>query len=170
MGAKPINIYIEGANNSGRRSLLSWLQFETFHPLVFERKKLVMEYAFTKHNKTKLLFWIGGKLLLFRTRLNEAQGIILIVDATDPKSFEDAYKAFDDTNGSLERKLPVLVFLNKQDLLGALPKEVIIEQIKLKKYEVEYHVEEISIKEGKGIKEGLDWLINAIKNDKKGKK
>ena len=25
--------------------------------------------------------------------INEAQGIILIVDATDPKSFEDAYKA-----------------------------------------------------------------------------
>ena len=123
MGAKPINIYIEGANNSGRRCLLSWLQFETFDPPVFERKKLVTEYAFTKHNKTKLLFWIGGKLLFFRSMINEAQGIILIVDATDPKSFEDAYIAFNYTNGRLERKLPVLVFLNKQDLLGHFQKK-----------------------------------------------
>ena len=54
--------------------------------------------------------------------------------------------------------------------MGTLPKEVIINQIRLQEFEVEYKVEEISIKEGTRIKEGLDWLINAIKDTKKNKK
>ena len=176
MGAKPLNIYIDGAENSGRRSLLSWLEFGIFRENFWKKVGLRddfstrIQYSTIKHNKTELCVWISPKSFLFKGMSENIQGIILIVDATDPKSFEGAYKELERLFWYKEQKCPVLVFLNKHDLLGTLPKEVIINQIRLQEFEVEYKVEEISIKEGTRIKEGLDWLINAIKDTKKNKK
>ena len=169
MGAKPLNIYIDGAENSGKRSLLSWLRYGRFMES-FLKIELRLDYSTIKHNKTELFVWVCPKTFLFRSYFENVQGIILIVDATDPKSFEGAYKELERLFWYKEQKCPVLVFLNKHDLLGTLPKEVIINQIRLQEFEVEYKVEEISIKEGTRIKEGLDWLINAIKDTKKNKK
>ena len=51
MGAKPLNIYIDGAENSGRRSLLSWLRYGSFMES-FLKIELRLDYSTIKHNKT----------------------------------------------------------------------------------------------------------------------
>ena len=61
MGAKPLNIYIDGAENSGRRSLLSWLQFGIFSEAFWKKVGLRddysrIQYSTIKHNKTDYVF------------------------------------------------------------------------------------------------------------------
>ena len=61
------------------------------------------------------------------------------------------------------KKVPLLVFANKQDLDGALTPSEIAEGLNLFSLrERAWQIEGCSAKEGKGLEHGMDWLLKQI--------
>ncbi len=92
---------------------------------------------------------------IFKVFAREVNGIILVVDSTQPEDLERA-KAMRRLAGV---QFPLVVLANKRDLPGAMPIEEIRKGLEL---EEEVPVVESIATEGVGLREGLEKLIEII--------
>lgn len=124
-------------------------------------------------HKSKLIFWdLGGQLglrTIWEKYYEEAHAVVYVVDSASKTRFEDAKSALEkvlrhpDLQGA-----PVLVFANKQDLPGAVNAEELARYLELKDQKsIQSRVQGISAHEGSGIQEGVLWLVEAMKNNKR---
>ncbi|KAL9237292.1 hypothetical protein vseg_011860 [Gypsophila vaccaria] len=122
---------------------------------------------------TKLVFWdLGGQLGLrsiWEKYYEEAHAVIYVVDANTPSRFEDSKSALEkvlrhhDLQGA-----PLLILANKQDLSSAESAEEVARYLDLKKLdERAYMFQGVSAYDSRGIRESVEWLIDAMDRSKR---
>jgi len=127
----------------------------------------------TEALKSKLVFWdLGGQIglrTIWEKYYEEAHAVIYVVDAACQSRFEDTKSALEkvlrheDLQGA-----PILIYANKQDLPGAVSAEELARYLDLKELnERPYMFQAISAYDGMGIKDGINWLVDAMERSKR---
>ncbi len=108
---------------------------------------------------------------------HEVHGAVFVVDAADPKRFEEAKAALHEAlkDKRLENK-PIIIFANKQDLPGAMGAPDLAIALELSLFKTaRYHIVPCVAKRGAEnlsadprLKQGMRWLIDSIKGDYNG--
>ncbi|KAF4400168.1 hypothetical protein G4B88_019377 [Cannabis sativa] len=122
---------------------------------------------------TKLVFWdLGGQpglRSIWEKYYEEAHAVIFVIDAACPSRFEDSKSALEkvlrheDLQGA-----PLLILANKQDLAESVSSEELARYLDLKKLDERvYMFEAVSSYDGLGIKEGVEWLVEAMARSKR---
>ncbi|XVF53630.1 hypothetical protein PTKIN_Ptkin05aG0114100 [Pterospermum kingtungense] len=124
-------------------------------------------------SNSKFVFWdLGGQLGLhsiWEKYYEEAHAVIFVIDAACPSRFEDSKFALEkvlrheDLQGA-----PLLILANKQDHSEAVSTEELRRYLDLKKLDERiYMFEAVSAFDGRGIKEGLEWLVEVMERSKR---
>jgi small GTP-binding protein len=106
---------------------------------------------------------------LWRHYFEGAQGVIFVVDSADRMQFQTAKKEFHEIAQAPQLKAcPILVFANKQDIEGAVSAEQLCDVLDVRTLDQKrYHVEASCAVTGVGLVEGMNWLSEAVKSNKK---
>ncbi|KTW31428.1 hypothetical protein T552_00072 [Pneumocystis carinii B80] len=126
------------------------------------------------YKNIKFNVWdLGGQTSIrpyWRCYYTCTQAIIYVIDSTDIQRLSATTK---ELNAILNEKelsnIDLLVFANKQDAPNALNVEEISETLNLVDMkERNWTIIPTSAITGEGLNEGLDWLVNSIKNQSNG--
>jgi len=121
----------------------------------------------------KLVFWdLGGQVglrAIWEKYYEEAHAIMYVIDAATASSFEDAKSAMDKViRHEHLRGAPLLIVANKQDLPGVINDEELALFLNLKELdERPYMFQAVSAYDGRGIKSGIDWLVEQMEKCKR---
>jgi len=121
----------------------------------------------------KLVFWdLGGQVglrAIWEKYYEEAHAIMYVIDAATASSFEDAKSALDKViRHEHLRGAPLLIVANKQDLPGVINDEELAKFLNLKELdERPYMFQAVSAYDGRGIKSGIDWLVEQMEKCKR---
>lgn len=102
----------------------------------------------------------------WRQYFGETDVLIYVVDAANPRRMQEAKEELDHL---LEEEkiagVPMLIFANKQDLIGALsPQEVAVLLDLTDLRDRQWHIQGCSAKTGEGLGEGISWVVMQMKN------
>ena len=101
--------------------------------------------------------------LYIRHFIENKNGIIYIIDASDIERVRELKNELQKTLSN-SIGIPLVVMANKQEIIGALSVEEIIELLDLNSItDRKWSVIGTSMVKEKGFKEGLDWLIQRMK-------
>lgn len=114
-----------------------------------------------------LVIDIGGNAKLrpiWRELYPATDGLIFVVDSCDKERIEvqsnqelkELLTLFEEFND-----VPLLVMANKQENHLALPLEDITNKLELNKLKMKWFIQGTSALTTQGLKEGLDWIVNA---------
>ncbi|GJQ10981.1 hypothetical protein GpartN1_g2772.t1 [Galdieria partita] len=158
-----------GPSSVGKTTILERLKIlfaETDNPkeLPKIRPTVGLNVANLKVANTYFLIWdFGGKESLrpiWEKYVNDAETVIYVVDSSSEETVKEAKKLL---NELLERtdllKVPFLIYINKQDLPGALTLLEVVDKLDLP-MEVDRlrWFQNCSAVQGYGVKEGFEWL------------
>uniref|UniRef100_A0A915E6M2 ADP-ribosylation factor-like protein 3 n=1 Tax=Ditylenchus dipsaci TaxID=166011 RepID=A0A915E6M2_9BILA len=92
--------------------------------------------------------------------------LIYVIDSGDKKRFDEtALELQELLEEEKLRKVPVLIFANKQDLLTAAKASEIADGLQLIKIrDRSWQIQACSAISGEGIKDGMEWISKNIKN------
>lgn len=162
---KEAKILILGLDNSGKTSILKKLSDEDITHIMptqgFNIKSL-QQAGF------KLNVWdIGGQRAIrpyWRHYFESADVLVYVIDSADKRRLEESGNELDQLLE--EEKLggvPLLVFANKQDLMGAATPQEIAELLRLNDLRDRiWQIQPCSAKTGSGLQEGMDWLMRTV--------
>ncbi|KAG5465212.1 hypothetical protein GH5_00673 [Leishmania sp. Ghana 2012 LV757] len=164
--SRPAGILIVGLDNAGKTSILRQLSDEDVSHVAstqgFQIKKLIT-------GGMKLNVWdMGGQRAAryyWRQYFEEADVIIYVVDAADPRRILEARRELEHL---LEEEkvagVPMLIFANKQDLLGALSVEELTVALNLTDLrDRRWYIQACSAKTGEGLDKGINWAVKQVK-------
>ncbi|CAL4931385.1 unnamed protein product [Urochloa decumbens] len=121
----------------------------------------------------KLVFWdLGGQVglrTIWEKYYDEAHAIIYVIDAATALSFEDAKSALEKViRHEHLTGAPLLIVANKQDLPGVINDEELARFLNLKELdERPCMFQAVSAYDGRGIKSGIDWLVEQMEKSKR---
>ncbi|KAK3151818.1 hypothetical protein QOZ80_3AG0251010 [Eleusine coracana subsp. coracana] len=121
----------------------------------------------------KLVFWdLGGQIglrTIWEKYYEESHGVIYVIDAAASSSFEDAKSTLERIIHHEHLKAaPILIVANKQDLPGVIGDEELARLLHLKELDDRpYMFHAVSAYDGRGIKSGIDWLVEQMKGSKR---
>jgi len=121
----------------------------------------------------KLVFWdLGGQVglrAIWEKYYEEAHAIMYVIDAATASSFEDAKSALEKViRHEHLRGASLLIVANKQDLPGVINDEELAKFLNLKELdERPYMFQAVSAYDGRGIKSGIDWLVEQMEKCKR---
>jgi ADP-ribosylation factor-like protein 3 len=163
---KEARILILGLDNAGKTCILKKLSDEDVTHIMptqgFNIKSLT-QAGF------KLNVWdIGGQRTIrqyWRHYFGETDVLIYVIDSADTKRVEES-KA--ELLQLLEEeklaRVPLLVFANKQDLMGAIAPDQISDILELTKIrDRAWQIQACSAKTGQGLEAGMDWVTNLVR-------
>ncbi|VFQ98368.1 unnamed protein product [Cuscuta campestris] len=171
------HVLILGIDKAGKTTLLEKLksQFLNIEGLPPDRivPTVGLNIGRVEVSNSKLVFWdLGGQpglRSIWEKYYEEANAVLFVVDAACPSRFEDAKSALEkvlrheDLHGA-----PLLIVANKQDLAEAASAEELDRYLDLKKLgERVYKIQAVSAYEGIGIKESVNWLVDAMERSKR---
>ncbi|KAH6783917.1 GTP-binding protein 1 [Perilla frutescens var. hirtella] len=171
------HVLILGIDKSGKTTLLEKLksQYSISEGLPPDRivPTVGLNIGRIEVSNTKLAFWdLGGQLGLrsiWEKYYEEAHAVIYVVDAACPSRFEDSKSALEkvlrheDLQGA-----PVLILANKQDLEEAVSTDELSRYLDVNKLDERiYKFQAVSAFDGLGIKEGVNWLVDAMGRSKR---
>jgi len=122
--------------------------------------------------KAKLVFWdLGGQVglrTIWEKYYEEAHAIMYVIDAATASSFEDSKSALEKViHHEHLRGAPLLIVANKQDLPGAIDDEELAKFLHQELDERPYTFQAVSAYDGRGIKSGIDWLVEQMEKSKR---
>lgn len=160
-GAKEhARVTIVGLDAAGKTTLLYWLKMSkeiiTVPTIGFNVEKLF-------HKNLELtMFDIAGHHKLrsmWRNYYKQCDALVFVVDSHDQQRLEQAKSTLHTVlNDPLLKRIPVLIFANKQDLPNAVPKEKLVELLNLQQSMHRVQVQPCVATTGKGVFEGMDWI------------
>ncbi|CAN6289228.1 unnamed protein product [Urochloa humidicola] len=121
----------------------------------------------------KLVFWdLGGQVglrTIWEKYYDEAHAIIYVIDAATASSFEDAKSALEKViRHEHLTGAPLLIVANKQDLPEVINDEEFAKFLNLKELdERPCMFQAVSAYDGRGIKSGIDWLVEQMEKSKR---
>ncbi|KAJ6184854.1 hypothetical protein N7519_006155 [Penicillium mononematosum] len=170
---KEYRILIAGPFYSGKTTIL-FSQLKNYGPI-----ETVPTVAFNveslTHGGMNFVCWdIGGRHTLrpeWGVYIAQTNAIIFVVDSTDIRLDDAANELTNLLNLECMRQLsdaPLLVFANKQDLKGAKSPVEIAEALHLRELgDRIWNIAPCSATDGVGISGGMDWLVQALKSQRK---
>ncbi|KAG0585545.1 hypothetical protein M758_2G019300 [Ceratodon purpureus] len=119
-------------------------------------------------NLTLIMWDVGGQekiRALWHHYFIKSQGLIFIVDSSDSGRIPEARKELQKLLNEPELKeAKLLIYANKQDVNNCLSVADLTDMLDLSLVEDrQWHVQGCSANTGKGVYEGLDWLVDALK-------
>ncbi|KAM5135565.1 uncharacterized protein ACMZJ9_018124 [Mantella aurantiaca] len=123
-------------------------------------------------NVTFTVWDVGGQdkiRLLWKHYFQNTDGLIFVVDSTDPDRFKEAQSELESVLEADEMKgVPFVVMANKQDVFGARKPGELVEELGLRNQRGhQWHVQGCCATTGDGLVEGLEILTNYVKEFKK---
>ncbi|ONH69406.1 ADP-ribosylation factor-like protein 1 [Cyberlindnera fabianii] len=158
--SKEIRILILGLDGAGKTTILYRLQV----PIGFNVETL-------SYKNLKLNVWdLGGQTSIrpyWRCYYANTAAVIFVVDSTDKERIDTASKELHMMLSEEElTDSALLVFANKQDQPGALTAAEVSKALNLSDLkERSWSIVASSAIKGEGLTEGLDWLIDVIKDE-----
>ena len=162
---KDVRILMIGLDAAGKTSILYQMKMaelvKTIPTIGFNVEQL-------DYKGLRFTIWdVGGQdkiRILWKHYYQNSDGIIFVIDSNDKERFETVRETLLLCLNEEELKdAALLIFANKQDINGAVsPSELtkILEMEKIRNRK--WLVQGSSAISGQGLKEGLDWLANAL--------
>uniref|UniRef100_A0A8B9BJN7 ADP-ribosylation factor-like protein 14 n=1 Tax=Anser brachyrhynchus TaxID=132585 RepID=A0A8B9BJN7_9AVES len=166
---KQANILMLGLDSAGKSTLLYKFKYnEDF--LTIPTIGFNVDMIETGKDFTLTIWDVGGQQKmrqLWCNFLENAEGIMYVVDSSDKQRLEESKKEFELIlkNESI-KNVPVVVLANKQDLPGALNAEEITRRFNVKKHccDRNWYVQPCCAITGEGLSEALQTLTAFAKN------
>lgn len=169
-GNQEVRILMVGLDNAGKTTILYQLRL---HEVISTVPTIGFNVETVNYKNISFTVWdIGGQdkiRNLWRVYLKGSQGLIFVIDSSDKQRIEEA-------KGELFRLLEeedlqgahVLVFANKQDVVGAAAVTDIRDRLGLNDIRTHnWFIQPTCALKGEGLHDGLDWLANQIQGAKK---
>jgi small GTP-binding protein len=159
-----LTITVLGINNAGKTSILNIIRG-------VPDASVAPTMGFNKHDidqgSLKVTFFdLGGSPKIRNTWTQyfaRAHGIIFVVDASDPKSFDECKKVFEEAFGhTLLASKPLLILANKNDVTGCADGPGVRTVLGLSGSSSSIRVQGCSTASKLLIDEGFAWLFQAI--------
>ncbi|CAF3416385.1 unnamed protein product [Rotaria socialis] len=102
---------------------------------------------------------------LWRHYYENTRAIVFVVDCNDRDRVDEASKELHTTANEEELgNIPILILANKQDLPNAMSTDELRDKLALNKFtrERKWHIQGTVATEKKGLREGFDWLADAL--------
>eukprot|EP01059_Diplonema_ambulator_P021296 TRINITY_DN3538_c0_g1_i1.p1 TRINITY_DN3538_c0_g1~~TRINITY_DN3538_c0_g1_i1.p1 ORF type:complete len:185 (+),score=65.20 TRINITY_DN3538_c0_g1_i1:548-1102(+) len=163
---KEMRILMLGLDNAGKTTIVKKFNNEDINTI---SPTLGFNIQSLQYKEYTLNIWdVGGQQTLrsyWRNYYEQTDALIWVVDSHDEARLNDCKKEL--FNLLDEEKLAgatLLIFMNKQDLPTALPKEKIVELLGLRDISTNRHINIIgcSAVTGAGLEEGIEWVVNDI--------
>lgn len=156
-------ILMLGLDNAGKTTILKKLSEEDITTIMptqgFNIKSLVNEGF-------KLNVWdIGGQKSIrpfWSNYYDSTDGLVFVIDTSDTDRLKEAQtELFDLMAEDKLSSAPVLIFANKQDLVGCATAEEIVETLDLntRLESRTWSIQACSAVQGTGLQDGMEWLI-----------
>ena len=167
---KKARILMFGLDGAGKTSILYQLKLSD---LIKTTQTIGFNIETIKYKDLYIDIWdIGGfsifpnneDIILFKHYYQNTDGIIFVIDCNDKKRFGKANKGLlEIIKDEKLKNLPLLIFGNKQDLNEAISPNELIKYLEYEKIiNNKWLIQGSSAMNGKGIKEGFDWLTNSL--------
>ncbi len=174
------SLVILGASGAGKTTLVRYL--ETGEP-VMKDPRITLGIDI-RQNPITISGWslsaidVGGQELyresLWSLGVSQADAVIYVIDGTvrptsDNVAFEVSKFSFDYMLSIVDIKTPLLILINKQDLVDMKP---ITTQESIELYDItdlvgrSFNILPTSVKFGDGVETAVFWLVNKIKENK----
>ncbi|CAH9111916.1 unnamed protein product [Cuscuta europaea] len=171
------HVLILGIDKAGKTTLLEKLKSQFLNIEALPPDRIVptvgLNIGRVEVSNSKLVFWdLGGQpglRSIWEKYYEEAHAVLFVIDAACPSRFEDAKSALEKVLRHEELQgAPLLILANKQDLSEAVSVEELDRYLDLKKLDERvYTYQAVSAYEGTGIKESVNWLVNAMERSKR---
>lgn len=165
---KEIRILILGLDGAGKTTILYRLQLGE---VVRTKPTIGFNVETLSYKNLKLNVWdLGGQTLIrpyWRCYYSNTAAVIFVVDLTDKERIETASSELHTMLCEEElQESALLVFANKQDMPGAMTAAEVSNSLKLTDLkDRSWSIVASSAIKGEGLSEGLDWLIDVIKDE-----
>uniref|UniRef100_A0A1I8PPB7 ADP-ribosylation factor-like protein 6 n=1 Tax=Stomoxys calcitrans TaxID=35570 RepID=A0A1I8PPB7_STOCA len=110
---------------------------------------------------------------LWQHQFKNCQGIIYVIDANDKMRMVVVKEELDillQHPDLIDRQIPILFYGNKNDCENSLSSVNIAAALELTKCDKAWHICSSSAKTGDGLEEGIQWLIQQVRNSTHSKK
>ena len=169
-GNQEVRILMVGLDNAGKTTILYQLRL---HEVISTVPTIGFNVETVNYKNISFTVWdIGGQdkiRNLWRVYLKGSQGLIFVIDSSDKQRLDEARAELfrlleeEDLQGA-----HVLVFANKQDVVGAAPVADIRDRLGLNSVTSHnWFIQPTCALKGEGLHEGLDWLAGQIQGAKR---
>jgi len=164
-GGKQIRILMLGLDAAGKTTILYKMKLGDFVQTI---PTIGFNVETIKYKNVRFDCWDAGGQEKFRRLWHHycqySQALIFVVDSSDEERMGEAKEELHRIiKEDALANVVVLIFANKQDLPGALKPDDIRQRLELEALNKKWHIEPTIAPEGKGLYEGLDWLVASIK-------
>ncbi|KAK6135316.1 hypothetical protein DH2020_030958 [Rehmannia glutinosa] len=171
------HVLILGIDKAGKTTLLEKLKSQYLNLEGLPTDRIVptvgLNIGRVEVSNTKLVFWdLGGQpglRSIWEKYYEEANAVIYVVDAACPSRFEDSKSALEkvlqheDLQGA-----PLLILANKQDLEEVVSTDELAQYLDVKRLDERvFTFQAVSAFDGLGIKESVNWLVDAMERSKR---
>lgn len=123
--------------------------------------------SLTRENFNLKIWDIGGQKTIrpyWRNYFENTDALIYVVDSADTKRMvECGFELEELLKEDKMKNVPLLVFANKQDLVGAMEADEMAEQLQLTSIrDRPWQICGCSAKEGQGLEDGMGWVISQV--------
>lgn len=166
-------IVFVGLDGAGKTTILYKLQLgEVVHSI----PTVGFNVETVSYKNIEMTCWdIGGQKKirpLWKYYYDNTDAVVFIIDSNDPDRIEEAKEELHEVmNNDLLRNAVLLVYANKQDLPNAVSCPLLMEKLGLTSGSLKnrnWHIQGTVAHTGTGLYEGLDWVIGALKDVKRG--
>ncbi|KAJ9521362.1 ARF-like GTPase [Haematococcus lacustris] len=159
-------ILMLGLDNAGKTTILKALSEEDITTITPTQGFNIKTLARDGFN---LKIWdIGGQKSIrpyWRNYFDATDALVYVIDSSDRKRMVESGSELDMILEEDKMKnVPVLIFANKQDLLGAMTADEVAVELNLTAIrDRPWQIQACSAREGSGLSEGMEWLMKIIK-------
>ncbi|GLJ30766.1 hypothetical protein SUGI_0610090 [Cryptomeria japonica] len=165
-GPKEVRILMLGLDGAGKTTILYKFKLGEYVRTV---PTIGFNIETVRFKNLSFTVWdVGGQdkiRHLWRQYMVNAQGLIFVLDSCDKERIKAAKQELDKLMSDPElADVKLLVLANKHDLSTAIPVSEATQMVGLNDLKQrKWHIQKCSGKTGEGLRDGLDWLANAIK-------